>query len=89
MANDIPEGWQDLDDEAKADLLYRTYALPYQTGLKKRPWRLTARPKQLPPEDKAHHLKDANGYACGCEGGDSEYRIWLFLGGRGTLPGKQ
>jgi phage terminase large subunit-like protein len=49
-----------------------------------RPWHKTARPKQRPPEDPGHHLPDANGYKCGCAGGDSEYRIWLFLGGRGT-----
>lgn len=49
-----------------------------------RPWHKTARPKQKSPEDPGHHLPDANGYKCGCAGLDSEYRIWLFLGGRGT-----
>lgn len=49
-----------------------------------RPWHHTARPKQRPPEDPKHHLPDSNGFKCGCKGPDTDYRIWLFLGGRGT-----
>lgn len=49
-----------------------------------RPWWKTARPKQFPPEHPKHHLPDENGFKCGCNGGDTDYRIWLFLGGRGT-----
>lgn len=44
----------------------------------------TARPKQLPPDHPDHHLPDKNGYKCGCGGGDQQWLIWLFCGGRGT-----
>jgi len=48
-----------------------------------RPWHLIARPKQLPPDDPRHHLPDANGNACGCEGVDEDFNVHMMLAGRG------
>jgi phage terminase large subunit-like protein len=60
----------------------------------KRPWYGMARPKQLPPDHKRHHLADDNGYYCHatdpksgeehkCAGQDDWY-IWLICTGRRT-----
>jgi len=76
-------GADELSPESKAQLIKEINQGLYASGLKIRPWRLTARGKQLAPEDPKHHLPDANGFACGCKGGDDNYRIWLILAGRG------
>jgi predicted phage terminase large subunit-like protein len=49
-----------------------------------RAWHDLARPKQLPPHHPRHHLPDANGYSCGCAGGDTDYEVFLFCAGRGV-----
>ena len=82
----LPPGWRDLPAEEKQKLLVQQDQLLYASGTKVRPFRTTARNKQLPPEDPAHHLPDRNGYKCGCAGGDDNYRVWLVMAGRG-LPG--
>ena len=70
-------------------LLVQQDQLLYAAGAKTRPFRLTARNKQLAPEDPKHHLPDKNGYKCGCAGGDDDYRVWLVMAGRGlTASGK-
>ena len=85
----LPSGWRDLPAEDKQRLLVQQDQLLYAAGAKTRPFRLTARNKQLAPEDPKHHLPDRNGYKCGCAGGDDNYRIWLILAGRGFgLPSK-
>jgi len=48
-----------------------------------RPWRKTARPKQLPPDDPDHCKPDARGIRCGCHGTDRKYNIHLVMAGRG------
>jgi phage terminase large subunit-like protein len=48
-----------------------------------RPWNHIARPKQLPPHHPRHHLADEHGYACGCEGIDTSYEVFLMCAGRG------
>jgi phage terminase large subunit-like protein len=48
-----------------------------------RPWRKTARPKQLPPDDPEHHKPDAHGFRCGCNAVDRKYNIHLVMAGRG------
>jgi len=52
MSLALPEGWQDWPAEAKKRLLdqLRLEAERHTP----RPWRATARPKQLPPEDPMH-----------------------------------
>jgi phage terminase large subunit-like protein len=83
----LPQGWRDLPPEEKQKLLVQQDQLLYASGAKTRPFRLTARNKQLPPEDPRHHLPEkGTGYKCGCAGGDDSYRVWLVLAGRG-LPG--
>jgi phage terminase large subunit-like protein len=86
-----PPAWHHLPAEAKARLRDRLQAeLITRAGLPPRAWHAKARPKQLPPDHPRHHLPDANGYQCGCAGGDREYSVWLMLAGRGlgkTLTG--
>ena len=48
-----------------------------------RPFRMMARPKQLPPEDPRHHLPDEKGFRCGCKRADNRYNIHLVMAGRG------
>jgi phage terminase large subunit-like protein len=83
----LPQGWRDLPAEEKQRLLVQQDQLLYASGAKTRPFRLTARNKQLAPEDPKHHLPEkGTGFKCGCAGGDDSYRVWLVLAGRG-LPG--
>jgi len=49
-----------------------------------RPWDTMARPKQLAPDHPKHHVPDAQGYSCGCEGPSPDWTTWVFLAGRGT-----
>lgn len=78
----LPDDWENYPDEDKLKLLQQYEQLAYQFGLKVRPWRETARNKQLPPDDPKHHLPDAGGYTCGCGGVDDDWRIWILLTGR-------
>jgi phage terminase large subunit-like protein len=48
-----------------------------------RPWRLQARPKQLPPDDPRHNEPDSRGFRCGCARPDTGYNIHLVMAGRG------
>jgi phage terminase large subunit-like protein len=68
--------------------------MEYKRGIKQRPWRTTARNKQLPPDDKDHrlpwtHPDTGESYKCEdprCLAGqvDNEWSTWLFMAGRGT-----
>ena len=76
------EAWEKLPESAKRRLLMRL-----QRELRSvlpRPWRQTARPKQLPPDEMAHHKPDGKGFRCGCKGTDVRWNIWLVMAGRGT-----
>jgi len=83
----VDSNWRDLSDDEKAAYLRQLRAIT--APHKKRPWRDTARYKQLPPDDPQHHLPDSNGYRCQdprCLRGevDTSWRIFLMLGGRGS-----
>lgn len=80
----LPPEWRALSPEAKKVLLHKLRGMHISKGLGgPRPWRELARPKQLPPDDPRHHLPDDNGFACGCAGLDENWRITLFMAGRG------
>lgn len=80
----LPADWRDLSPEAKKVLLHKLRGRHVSLGLGgPRAWRSLARPKQLAPNDPMHHLADENGFACGCEGLDESWNIWMFMAGRG------
>jgi predicted phage terminase large subunit-like protein len=74
----VSERW----DPASKRKLLEAIQQAQRTG-QPRPWRLIARPKQLPPEDPRHHLPDERGFRCGCADTDTRYNIHLVMAGRG------
>jgi len=79
------QSWRDLEPEQKQRLKDRLAAeLALRQAHGPRPWRATARPKQLPPDDPRHHEPDRNGFSCGCDRHDQSWHVWLLLAGRGT-----
>lgn len=79
----LPQGWEQYSAEQKAELLRLLEQARFKASLRNRPWRKTARPKQLPPDDPVHHLPDEKGYSCGCQG-DPDWSTYVWLAGRGA-----
>jgi len=90
----LPENWRDFTDDDLLRLREFQEQLEYKKGLKVRPWRETARAKQLPPDDPGHHLPWTHPdtgitYQCDdpkCQAGviDREWSTHLVMSGRGT-----
>lgn len=80
----LPPGWEFWDPEDQEELLREIRKLQAKRqSAQIRPWRLSARPKQLPPDDPRHHETDSRGFRCGCRARDTGYNIHLVMAGRG------
>jgi predicted phage terminase large subunit-like protein len=80
----LPHGWEQWEPEEQDELFAALQQLrARKQSLQTRPWRQTARPKQLPPDDPRHHLPDERGFRCGCRQRDAGYNIHLVMAGRG------
>jgi phage terminase large subunit-like protein len=79
----LPSNYRELPDDQLLEVLAFLQLQKYHLGLKPRPWRLTARNKQLDPSDPKHHQPAEGEIPCGCTSIDDEWTIFLLMAGRG------